>query len=123
MKRRNWSKAQRARLYEAHAGVCHICGEPIDLDTDRMEVEHVVPLALGGADEWSNVRPAHASCHAAKTRADVTHIAKAKRVCLKHTGQFRPPRHIVPGSRTSRFKKCLNGTVLIRQKGTPNARA
>lgn len=121
MKRRNWTKAQRARLYEAHAGACHICGETIDLEAERMEVEHVVPLALGGADEWSNIRPAHASCHAAKTRSDVTSIAKAKRVNLKHIGQFRPPRRIVPGSKASRFKKCLNGKVLIRHKGNTNA--
>jgi 5-methylcytosine-specific restriction enzyme A len=118
-KRRNWTKAQRATLYEAHEGLCHICGNLIDLDADRMEVEHLIPLALGGADEWANIRPAHATCHAAKTKSDVTSIAKAKRVHLKHTGQFRPPRRIVPGSKASRFKKCLNGKVVLRHERGP----
>jgi len=118
-KRRNWTKAQRATLYEEHGGLCHICGQGIDLDTERMEVEHLIPIALGGGDEWSNIRPAHATCHAAKTKGDVTSIAKAKRVNLKHTGNFRPPRRVVPGSKASKFKKCLNGTVIFRAPKGP----
>lgn len=119
-KRRNWTKAQRAALYEEHGGICHICGEVIDLNTDRMDVEHLVPLALGGSDDWANIRPAHATCHAEKTKGDVTSIAKAKRVHLKHTGQFRPPRRIVPGSKASRFKKHLNGKVVLRNQKAPS---
>lgn len=35
------------------------------------EVDHVVPLAEGGADNDSNLRPIHARpCHAEKTQAE-----------------------------------------------------
>lgn len=116
-RRRHWSKVQRLKLHEEHLGICHICGEVIDLDTQAMDVEHVIPLAMGGADEWRNVRPAHRDCHAAKTKTDVTQIAKAKRVNRKHTNNFRPPRNVVPGSKASRFQKKLDGTVINRITG------
>lgn len=116
-KRRKWSEAQRKRLHGEHGGLCHICGEVIDMDTQKMEVEHVIPIALGGRDDWPNLRPAHRACHAAKTKTDVRQIAKAKRVSKKHTGEFRPPRRIVPGSKASRFQKKLDGTVILRSTG------
>ena len=58
-----WEQQRRARrvLY-AHDTVCHICGH-----IGATEVDHVVPLAEGGADDESNLRPAHAGCHRAKT--------------------------------------------------------
>lgn len=109
MKRRHISKKQRHAIFEAHQGVCHICQQVIDLDVDGMDIEHVIPLALGGADEPRNMRPAHRTCHSEKTKADFTQIAKAKRVAKKHENRFRPSRHIVPGSKASPWKKHLNG--------------
>jgi 5-methylcytosine-specific restriction endonuclease McrA len=50
-------------------GRCHICGE-----YGATEVDHVVPLSPladpaggGGADDPSNLAPAHIDCHAKKT--------------------------------------------------------
>lgn len=110
------TKARRAACFLAAGGICHLCGEKI-IDTEKWEAEHIVPHALGGSDDFPNLQPAHVACHAVKTKRDVTAIAKAKRVNKKHTGQYRPPRAIVPGSKASRFKKCLNGKVEFRPKG------
>lgn len=109
------TKKRRAEVFLAADGTCHICSEKIS-DAEKWEVEHVIPIQLGGEDDIPNTQPAHVSCHKAKTKTDITQIAKAKRVEKKHNGTFRPPRNIVPGSRASRFKKKLNGKVEIREK-------
>jgi 5-methylcytosine-specific restriction enzyme A len=43
--------------------MCHVCGQP-----GADEVDHVIPLARGGADTIANMRPIHAEpCHREKT--------------------------------------------------------
>lgn len=51
-------------LLEAHGNICYLCDEEIDR-TD-CEVDHVVPRAHGGKDDWDNLRPAHWYCNHAK---------------------------------------------------------
>lgn len=71
--RRNRSKLsgsrqqKRARyILEKYGLLCHVCGK---FGAD--EVDHVVPLAEGGADDESNLRPIHSSpCHREKTQAE-----------------------------------------------------
>ena len=110
---RRMSTTRRARIFEAAGGVCHICGERIDGTRERWEVEHKVALALTGDDSDGNLAPAHASCHAAKTKEDVRLIAKAKRVAAKHHGAWQP-RSTLPGSKGSRWKRKIGGGVVPR---------
>lgn len=112
--RRALTKGQRIDLLHLHSGRCHICGQTINLAREDMHVEHVIPLAMGGADDLTNMQPAHVGCHAEKTKIDVRAIAKAKRVAAKHNGTWRPPRNPVPGSRATKWKKKLDGTVELR---------
>jgi 5-methylcytosine-specific restriction endonuclease McrA len=54
-------------LREGHA-VCHICGGAIDVFLPRehsasLEIDHAVPVAFGGGDETSNLRPTHKRCN------------------------------------------------------------
>ena len=116
-KRQSLTKSQRLDVFHAASGLCHICGMEINLARERFEVEHVIALGLGGTDDPSNWRPAHPVCHAAKSKADVTRIAKAKRVKAKHEGAFRPARHKLPGGKGAAFKKKLNGAVVSRDTG------
>ena len=65
--RRNRDRAMIRRGRPA----CHICGLPIDydlpyLDPGEFVVDHIVPLAKGGADDLSNKAAAHRACNAAK---------------------------------------------------------
>ena len=72
------------------------------------EVEHVIPFAMGGADDMTNWRPVHARvCHAGKTKQDVSDIARAKRREARHVGAKRSARPL-PGSRDSEWKRTFN---------------
>ena len=65
-------------VLERYGEDCHLCGLPIDLKAPRsqatgivgwelgLHVDHVIPLAKGGADMIGNVRPAHAICNLRK---------------------------------------------------------
>jgi 5-methylcytosine-specific restriction enzyme A len=75
-KRKGHSQSDRRAILKSGDGKCHICSGPI---TGDWEVEHVIPLAMGGSDELANKRPAHAKCHRSKTNADLGNLAKAKR--------------------------------------------
>lgn len=62
-KRSGWSQQRRARgILALHSRVCHICGL-----AGATEVDHVIPLSQGGADEPDNLRPIHTDCHRQKT--------------------------------------------------------
>ena len=55
---------------------CHICKEKIDFSAPRrnnkegwekgLHIDHVVPLARGGADSIENVKPSHGVCNLSK---------------------------------------------------------
>lgn len=61
VKRRRLTKAQRLQVYEKYDGKCAYCGNHISLD--EMQVDHIKPLALGGADDISNFAPACRMCN------------------------------------------------------------
>jgi 5-methylcytosine-specific restriction protein A len=83
-KRKRLSVADKVAIFVRHNECCHICG--LSVVGKPWEVEHIIPLALGGADDESNWAPAHKACHAPKTAEDVADIARAKRREAKHLG-------------------------------------
>lgn len=89
IKRHALSPTKRLRLFEASHGQCHICGQRIK-PGEAWEVEHRIPLALGGADDETNTAPAHKACHVIKSVTDFARIAKAKRMKIKHYGARKP---------------------------------
>jgi len=52
--------------------VCHLCGKLIDMrlhwnDPESWTIDHITPLALGGAPEdLANAAPAHRKCNSKK---------------------------------------------------------
>lgn len=55
-------------LFERDGGICWICGQPCDINADINDnaypsVDHLLPISLGGKDEWSNVKLAHRICN------------------------------------------------------------
>jgi 5-methylcytosine-specific restriction endonuclease McrA len=59
-----------ADVVRAHGKRCHLCGKAVDLSTTNQPksatMDHVVPLALGGWHDLSNLRPAHHLCNSLK---------------------------------------------------------
>jgi len=51
--------------------VCHVCRQPINLQAHRIDIDHIVALARGGADEESNWALAHESCNRSKGTRDL----------------------------------------------------
>ena len=88
--RRNTTQRDRDRKIIARSQApCHICGQPIDYELAWHEprsfvVDHVVPIARGGADNLNNKRAAHRDCNRAKSDRDHAPI-------IKHSGALRLP--------------------------------
>ena len=82
---RNTSQRDRDRFrIRATKAACHICGNPINYTlphTDEMSfvVDHVIPLAKGGADNLSNKKAAHRLCNSKKRARIVAPIIRRSR--------------------------------------------
>jgi 5-methylcytosine-specific restriction endonuclease McrA len=115
MTRRHIGPRERLAIFAAAGGMCHICGVKIDGTRDRWDIEHVIPLAMGGDEDTGsdNLQPACASCHRGKTATDLGALAKAKRVEAKHLGAKRS-RSPIPGSKGTPWKRKLDGTTVPR---------
>ena len=114
MRRRNWSQRQRLALFISANGACEACqirlqpGQSWDLD-------HIIPLALGGADETYNLKVLCNGCHKAKTnQQDIPAISKLVRLKIKHLGAKVPSKTPMPFGRQSIWKKKINGTIVKR---------
>ena len=115
MTRKSISTRERLRLFNLHGGICHLCGGKIDGAREAWDINHEIPLELGGADDDENRKPAHRKCHQDHTaKTDIPNIARAKRREAKHFGAKAPPRHIIPGSKASPWKRKLNGQTVRR---------
>ena len=56
-----YKSAQLSRaVTQAKGTTCHICGQPI---YGRVSADHIVPVALGGSDDVSNLAPSHLRCN------------------------------------------------------------
>lgn len=88
MSRKTFNRKDRARIFSAHDGCCHLCTGKIAVG-EAWEVEHVIPYALTQDDSDGNLRPAHVKCHSVKTHTeDRPRISKAERQRAKHMGTW-----------------------------------
>lgn len=67
-----------SKLYKEQNGICNICKNHFDTFS-KLEVDHILPRALGGKDRYSNLQLLHESCHLKKTNADKIAIAKERK--------------------------------------------
>jgi RNA-directed DNA polymerase len=61
--------SRKAKLLKQQKGKCPWCGLHFQ-HWDVMEVDHKIPRALGGKDEWKNLQLLHRHCHDEKTADD-----------------------------------------------------
>jgi len=91
MGRRRFTDKDRARIFAANNGCCHLCGGKIDGVREAWEIEHVIAWELTRDDSDENLKPAHVACHKDKThKQDRPAINKAKRREAKFQGIKRP---------------------------------
>jgi 5-methylcytosine-specific restriction protein A len=98
----------RLRVYDKANGNCAACG----CGVLSCEFDHVIPLVLGGQHREGNLQLLCLPCHKAKTKLDVKLKAKVARVRKRHVGIKKPSRF--PGSRDSRWKRKVDGSVVLR---------
>jgi len=101
----------RLRVFEKHNGICHLSGRKI-MAGDKWQLEHPQALINGGENRESNLAPALVEPHKVKTAEDLKQKSKDYRVRAKHNGIRKASRF--PGSRDSKFKKKIDGSVVLR---------
>ena len=65
----------KAKLIKEQKGICGICKKPF-LPDDIIERDHIVPRALGGRNQRSNVHVVHNYCHREKTNQELLKIRR-----------------------------------------------
>lgn len=73
-------KRHRAQIAKSRPA-CHICGKAIDFtlkypDPMCFVVDHLVPIAKGGADTIDNKKAAHHACNSKKRARDYAPIIR-----------------------------------------------
>lgn len=84
MKRKRLTKEERGIIYELFEGRCAYCGKEIGIS--EMQVDHIIPLRNGGADDISNMYPACRPCN--KYKSTYT-VEKFREQLGKLPGRFR----------------------------------
>lgn len=114
-KRKHISTKARLEFFRERRGMCALCGGRINGTREAWDIEHTIPLSLGGDDEPPNWTVVHRKCHAAKTRHDARNLAEARHREARHIGAKAPSRHPLPGGRNSRWQKKITGEVVPRR--------
>ena len=115
VRRPTFSTSFRLSLFLKRKGICAACTQKIDAGK-AWDIDHILPMALGGTNEPHNLQILCRSCHRAKTsHSDIPLIAKTKRLKARHLGACAPSTRPVPGSRHSPWKRKMDGRVVRRQ--------
>ena len=56
----------KKELLRNQGGKCFICGDVIDIDLQQTDIDHIIPLKLGGKDRRSNFAITHHTCNRQK---------------------------------------------------------
>lgn len=79
----------RIRVFEREGGICHITGQKIATG-EAWQLDHRIPLILGGEHRESNLFPALVEPHKRKTANEMKIKSKIARIKAKHLGIKKP---------------------------------
>lgn len=113
MTRTEFSAKVRRQAWERSGGRCEHPGCGIKLMVGKFHYDHIKPDGLDGEPTLTNCAVLCLAHHHIKT---VTHdrpiMQKADNIKAKHLGFKKPSK--MPGSRASRWKKKMDGSVVAR---------
>jgi len=116
--RKPLTRKQTAELFLRQQGRCPICTQRLETkghEPVEFIDEHMAPLWRGGTNEIENRALVCKPCAKAKTVREASERAKGHRVRDKFIGA-KKSKNTMPGSRNSKWKKKLDGTVERRCK-------
>lgn len=114
--RRRLTDQQLAALFLRHNGKCACCTRKIR-SGEVWHADHIIALENGGSNDPSNFQPLCAWCHREKTKEDHAKAAKSRHVATAHvvpTIHRQKKGRPLPGSRRSKWKRKMNGEVVLR---------
>jgi 5-methylcytosine-specific restriction protein A len=109
--RKEFSDRTRALAFQRSNGRCAECC--MRLQPGRIAFDHINPDGLTGLPTVDNCNVLCTACHREKTGGDVGRIAKAKRQHARDIGAHKS-RNPLPGGKLSKWKRKLDGTVVLR---------
>lgn len=110
--RAEFTRKTRAKAFARADGCCEKCHAK--LQTGRIEYHHEIEAALGGSNEVGNCLVLCRPCHGGITAGtSQPRIAKVKRIRDRHSGALTIRSSWACG-RNSKFKKKINGQVVLR---------
>ena len=114
VRRPTFSTSFRLSLFLKRKGICAACSLKIEAGK-AWDIDHILPLALGGTNNPNNLQILCRPCHRSKTtHCDIPRIAKTKRLKARHLGARAPSTRPIPGSRRSPWKRKMDGSVVKR---------
>ncbi len=112
MMRREFSTKVKAAAFQRSGGACEQC--TAKLYVGKFHFDHRIADGLNGEPTLANCVVLCLACHSEKTaKHDVPAIARAKRREARHIGAVRSSRPM-PGSRGTKFRKRMDGSVVLR---------
>lgn len=103
----------QVRIFGRDNGRCQECTRRCGVGGEPWQIDHKVALVNGGQHRESNLRLLCVECHKGKTKEDVAEKATVYRKRKKAIGVRKPSKFAC--SRSSRFKKKLDGSVVERE--------
>jgi len=105
-------KRVKLRLFLIANGICNKCSVRI-IPGAEWDIDHIIPLILGGEHRESNFQVLCKFCHKEKTKNDVAEKTKSYKKKLKHYG-LKESRTPMPFGRKSKWRKKINGQIVPR---------
>lgn len=110
------SRRARVRIFDRQHSICHLCGIPIWGSGEAWDIDHILPLHLGGTNDERNLAPVHKECHEQKNAAENPIRSKTDRQRANYLGIERlGPK--LPAGRNDPFRKKITGEVVPRLFG------
>ena len=103
----------QVRIFGRDGGRCKVCTRKVGVGGEPFQLDHRIALVNGGTHSESNLQIVCTECHKGKTKQDVAVKAKTARVVRKQVAGIKKPSRFAC-SRNSKFKKRLDGTVVLR---------